>query len=218
MLQRGEYITSKNYNIHKDEMKSFDLLLFRGNDVISDAIANIQCNDKFTHVGLVIHPSLLPDYNLDDNKLYVLESTFSHKIVGMNNGPPDSLTGEDFFGVQLRDFEAVCNSYIINDKTKIMWMPLSSTPQVTNFSQIFSRYHQRPFLSNNILDFTQITPELILMAKSILTKTLLNTILQSSFSCVNLVTSIYNDLGIIHTDVAILYPCEILALMITSDI
>lgn len=232
MFRQGEYITLGNYHILKNNMKSLDLLLFRGDDIISDTISDISrqrqqisfketissnCNtllrtNDFTHAGLIIHPSLLPDCGLDHNKLYILESTFSHKIIGMNNGPTDYLTNEYFFGVQLRDLELVCHSYIKNDKTKIMWLPLSLTPKINNFSLIFNNYHKRPFLTEKIIDFQQITPELMLMAKSILNETLLLTILKNAFSCVNLVVSIYSDIKIIPTGVSLTYPYELLTL------
>lgn len=216
----GQYITLENYITLKDEMKSFDLLMFRGDDVISDTIAEIQNNDNFTHAGLIIHPSLLPNFYLDPNKLYILESTFSYEIAGMDNGPADVITGERFFGGQLRDLESVCNSYIKNEKTKITWIPLKLTPNITDFSSIFQQYHKRPFLTEttgsfiDAINFKQITPEIMLMAKSFLTTALLQTILKSAFSCVKLVTSIYHEIGIsIDSAADMIYPCELLTLI-----
>lgn len=78
-------------------VKTYDLLLFRGNDFVSDAIANIERYDtgvgSFTHAGLVIRPSDLPaDSPLrtagDQDKVYVLESTASGKWV---DGVPDAI-------------------------------------------------------------------------------------------------------------------------------
>lgn len=215
MYKQGEFLTVENYHILKDEMQNLDLLMFRGDDIISDSIADIQNQQQFTHAGLVIHSNLLPGYNLKPDHLYVLESTYSYNIEGMDNGPPDSLTGQRFFGVQIRDLETVCKSYLHNDKTKIAWFALESPPIIHDFVSIFRKYHQRPFLSQQIVpivDFTQITPDVMIMAKSIINATLLDTILQSSFSCVNLVISVYTDVGLIDASSPILYPIELLHL------
>jgi hypothetical protein len=78
-------------------VETYDLLLFRGNDFVSDTIANIERYDtgvgSFTHAGLVIRPSDLPvDSPLrtvgDENKVYVLESTASGKWI---DGVPDAI-------------------------------------------------------------------------------------------------------------------------------
>ena len=215
MYKHGEFLTVENYHTFKEKMESFDLLMFRGDDIISDAIAEIQTDDQFSHTGLVIHPNLLPGYNLEPDRLYVFESTYSYNIEGMDNGPPDYITGERFFGVQIRDLETVCTSYLHNDKTKISWFALKRRPHVANFVHTFTRYHRRPFLSCEIVpvvNLRQITPDIMLMAKSIINATIIRTILQSSFSCVNLVTSIYIDLGLISAQTSILYPIELLHL------
>lgn len=226
MYKQGEFLTVENYHILKNEMKNLDLLMFRGDDIISDIIADIQNEQQFTHAGLVIHSNLLPGYNLKPDHLYVLESTYSYNIEGMDNGPPDSITGQRFFGVQIRDLERVCKSYLHNYKTKIAWFALESPislfegsgckpPIINDFVSIFRKYHQRPFLSKQIVpivDFTQITPDVMMMAKSIINETLLDTILQSSFSCVNLVISVYTEVGLIDASSPRLYPIELLHL------
>ncbi len=214
MFSHAEYVTLENYHILKDEMKSFDILMFRGSDMISDTIADIQKNNSFTHIGLIVNSDVLPEFSLKPNRLYILESTYSYEIIGMNNGPPDSLTGEKYFGVQLRDLEDVCKSYIHNEKTKIAWYSLQNTPTIKNFGPIFKQYHKRPFLNQTILpiDFKSITPDLMVMAKSMINATLLQTVLKGSFSCVNLVISLYQDLKIVNTPInnSILYPMDLL--------
>jgi hypothetical protein len=200
-------------------MASMDLIMFRGDDIVSEVIATIQNHDQFTHAGLVINSNLLPQYNLNPNRLYILESTFSHEIPGMNNGPSDAITGEKYFGVQLRDLEEVCKAYIRNDKTKIGWYPLKNRPLIKDFSLIFLKYHKKPFLYEDVLsmiDFTQITFDVMEMAKTIITPELLEMVLGSSFSCVNLVTSVYQDLGLISTNESIIYPIQLLNL--TSNV
>ena len=176
-------------------MSNMDIIMFRGDDIISDTIAELQGNNNtkivegtgnicFTHVGLVIKPDLLPDYNLDPSKLYLLESTYSYEIAGMNNGPADCLTNEQFFGVQLRDLEKVCKTYIRNDKTKIGWFKLEKNPNIKDFSSIFKKYHLRPFLAQEMLpiaDFKRITPEMLMSTKSIINKMWIMMMLKSAF-------------------------------------
>lgn len=220
-------ITAENYDILKERMQSMDVIMFRGDDIISDTIAEIQTTNLakssteiFTHAGLVIHPGLLPDYGLDPHRLYILESTYSYEITGMNNGPPDCITREPYFGVQLRDLEAVCRSYIRNDKTKVAWLRLvhHSIPQ--NLTEIFRRYHLRPFIAKDanqprilsMFDLTRVTPELLLLAKTTISATWLQSILTSAFSCVNLIVSVYRDLGFISSHIHIMYPMELLQL------
>lgn len=214
MFSHAEYVTLENYHILKDEMKSFDILMFRGSDIISDTIAEIQKSNSFTHIGLIINSNVLPEFSLKPDRLYILESTYSYEIPGMNNGPPDFLTGERFFGVQIRDLEDICKSYIHNEKTQIAWYALQNSPSIKNFGSTFKQYHKRPFLNYNILpiDYKNISPELMIMAKSIMTASLLQTVLNSSFSCVGLVISLYSELKILTTPInkSIIYPMDLL--------
>lgn len=214
MHANTEVITVSNYHSMKGLLSNLDLIMFRGDDIISDTIAELQKCDMFTHVGLVIKSDLLPDCHLDPDRLYILESTYSYEISGMDNGPPDYLTNQQHFGVQLRDLELVCNSYIYNAKTKMVWFQLDRIVDTTNFSSIFQRYHMKPFIEQkmSMIDFTRITPEILAMTKLFMTPSCLEAVLKDSFSCVNLVTSIYRDLNIISSDVSITYPIELLQL------
>lgn len=221
MYAQGEYVTPANYAELKSEMRSFDLLMFRGDDIVSDTIAEVQKNDQFTHAGLVIHSSLLSGWSaIEPNKLYVFESTYTHEIPEMNLGPPDYLTGKQFFGVHLRDLETVCSTYIKNDKTKIAWFPLQFTIDIPDFPEIFKRYHLRPFLHNtldrqiiDLIDMARVTPDVMKMAKVIITPLLIETVLKSSFSCVNLVTAVYQDIGLISKETSLLYPMDLLTMV-----
>lgn len=215
MFDPGEFVTLDNYDILSKEMRSFDLLMFRGDDIVSNTIAEVQKHDQFTHAGLVIHPELLPGYNLNPNRLYVFESTYTYEVPGIETGPPDHIKNRRFFGVHLRDLETVCRSYIRNDKTKIAWYPLRFSINNIDFTSIFTNYHMRPFLDQSILpmiDFTHITPDLIKIAESIINAPLLEAVLRSSFSCVNLVMAVYKDIGLITKSSTILYPIQLLTL------
>lgn len=235
MYYSGIPITKENYFTLKDKMMSFDLIMFRGDDIISDTIADMsikypgndisscvsKTDELYTHAGLIIKPESLPEYGLDINKLYIFESTYSFEISGMNNGPPDSISNKPYFGAQLRDLEDVCKSYIRNEKTKISWFKLINYPQIHDFTAIFKKYHLRPFFVQNekslvsplsMFDFTHLTPDILIIAKSMINTTLLQNIMKSSFSCVNLITSIYHDIDLISHHQIITYPIELIQL------
>src|SRR5437868_4194060 len=120
------------YSELKNLIKPFDLIAFRGGDVISDLIAVLEkyevgC-DTFTHVGMVVTSEILPNQNLDPNKLYILESTFGYQIPLIYDNKPDVITGKGNFGVLLRDLEEIIPWYIYNDKTKVAWCKLLNNP------------------------------------------------------------------------------------------
>jgi hypothetical protein len=217
MYATGEFITKENYPNLKGNMRSLDLIMFRGDDVISDTIAEIQEQDQFTHAGLVVNSDLLPGFNLKPNHLYVFESTYSYDVPGIETGPPDCITGNKFFGVQLRDLEKLCHMYIHNDKTKMAWFPLKFELRIENFISLFQRYHQRPFLGKEfdpIVDFAHITTDIMHKAKAIVNGPFLQAILPTSFTCVNLVLAVYQELGIIPITPmgSVIYPIDLLRL------
>jgi hypothetical protein len=128
-----------SYQDIKDKIKPFDLIAFRGGDVISDLITKMEENNvglgAFSHVGMVVTADILPYYIVDNkrvvlspNHLYVFESTFSYNIPGITDGPHDVITGKGKFGVQLRDLEEVIPRYITNQKTKVAWCKLLNNP------------------------------------------------------------------------------------------
>lgn len=109
---------------------TFDLIMFRGGDLVSDAISAVEkasVHDKrggdYTHVGMAIWSDdlLAPGSGPQQpRRLLVLESTMSGN---MADGVPD-IDGHAHLGVQLRDLEAVVNGYDANPKTHIAWLPL----------------------------------------------------------------------------------------------
>lgn len=114
--------------------KPLDLILFRGGDMVSDAIRYIQgrclrptgqrtlveCVKEFSHIGLVVTREILEDERLEKGKLYIWESTMS----GPLTDGVKSVDGKSFLGVQLRDLDAVIESYLSDKNTKIAFAPL----------------------------------------------------------------------------------------------
>lgn len=161
-----------SYQDIKLQLKPFDLIAFRGGDLISNMISTLEKYKVgvgiFSHVGIVVTSDILPKYisndkvyHLDPNRRYILESTFSYNVKGFTDGPPDIIKGTGKFGVQLRDLEYVIPTYITSKKTKIAWCPLINNPfnplkdepvdelskrrndLMETFTNFFNSYHDR---------------------------------------------------------------------------
>jgi len=136
-----------------DEIKSFilpfDSICFRGDNIVSDAIALIQKYElsinTFTHIGMVVTSDILPSYHynnvefiLTPGKFYILEST-------MSNNMPDLISQKGKFGVQLRDLEEIIPHHIHNQKTRVAWCQLINNP--------FKIVENRPLLQQQFIQF-----------------------------------------------------------------
>jgi len=123
----------------QEKIKSFDLLFFKGSDFVSNLITYIQqkhhddkifyedkkkkqilkkwSNDpgEYTHVGMVLKNDILKDDTLDDDDVYVWESTMS----GPLNDGVKNVRGHSYFGVQLRSLEELVKIYYNPGNTKI---------------------------------------------------------------------------------------------------
>ena len=111
----------------RSRIQTFDLLLFRGYDPVSDCIAAVQScfvgpgGSEYTHLGLAIRGSDLPGVEgVSPTGLYVWESTMSGPLGdGVNN-----VFGDAFLGVQLRDLDEVVPAYDSHPDTRLAWAPL----------------------------------------------------------------------------------------------
>lgn len=142
-----DYNNLDTYDRIKDKIKPYDLIGFRGGDMMSDFIAYLESKNLgigvFSHVGMVVTSEILPTYQVDGKdfhlipgRLYVLESTFSYKVPIIMDNAPDIITEKGKLGVQLRDLEEVIPRYIIKQETKVAWCRLINNPidQVPNES------------------------------------------------------------------------------------
>ena len=125
-------IENSNYKTLQElqnEIKTFDLICFKDNDLISKTISKVQKiafgNGDWTHVGIVIKTDILDFKNGKKNKIYVWESTISGYF-GDTVLPENANRGK--FGIQIRDFNILLNKYIKNNKTKIGWCKLINNP------------------------------------------------------------------------------------------
>ena len=148
-----------HYDDIKHQIKPFDLIAFRGGDLASDLIDYLQkkmlFNGDFTHVGIIVTSDILTnykDYYLEDDELYLLESTFSF-CQSITHSTNDVISNHGRFGVQLKKLKDVVSTYLYNDKTKIAWCQLQNNPFDDNhklklkedFTQFFNDYYVRHY-------------------------------------------------------------------------
>lgn len=116
------------YSEIRPHLRSLDLLLFRGTDVVSGIISRVEryfdgttLENDFTHVGLCIRPEKGDLFGgLKLGGLYVMESTMSGNLA---DGVKD-VHGESHLGVQVRDLDAVVEAYDSKPKARLAWAPL----------------------------------------------------------------------------------------------
>jgi hypothetical protein len=113
-------------------IRTFDLILFRGSDFVSKAIAEIEnaysgVND-FTHVGIAIRArdidELSPLWRSETDALYIFESTASGALV---DGCAAVTDHRGHLGVQLRNLPQVVKHYDAKPATRMAWMPLQES-------------------------------------------------------------------------------------------
>jgi hypothetical protein len=148
-------IKEKTFNELKSVIKPFDLICFRGSDIVSDLISEIEKytfkNGDFTHVGMVITTDIITFNNGIPGKLYVWESTLSGPIGGE---PDDIETNSWKFGVQIRDLEEVIQNYITNNITKVGWCRLMNNPIDMLSIETKDEYDKRiSILKSNVQEF-----------------------------------------------------------------
>jgi len=113
------------YSDIKSQIRPFDLIFFRGSEIISDIISffekKFQNEDKWTHVGMVISPDIL-NFDVKTSDLYIWESTMSGKL-----GDGAKKIIGNTFGVQIRNLNDVVQHYDSN-KTFIGWSKCKYNP------------------------------------------------------------------------------------------
>lgn len=133
------------------QIRAFDLIAFRGGDVISDLIVKLEKyklnNGDFSHIGLAITSELIPQlttkngtiFTLIPGKVYVLESTFSYAVGSLTDGVPDVISSKGFFGVQLRDLEELLPKYNLH----VAWAKLKNNPLDRRIGDSDESYYSR---------------------------------------------------------------------------
>ena len=134
----------------EERPRPLDLILFKGGDLVSDAIrflegrclrhtSRIKLEEgvrSFSHVGLVVTREILDDERLERDKLYVWESTMSGPLSdGVKN-----VNDESFLGVQIRDLDEVVKAYLSDEDAKIAFAPLIDPVDCEALRHRFTRF------------------------------------------------------------------------------
>lgn len=119
------------YSRVRGNLRPFDLVLFSGNDFVSDTIKYLEYKqlrkpeaDDFSHVGMIVTDQILNHPLVQPGKVYIWESTMSGKLA---DGVPN-IDGRSFLGVQLRDFDEVIKAYDVPNDTRIAYASLKQNP------------------------------------------------------------------------------------------
>lgn len=119
----------------KPMIRTLDLIMFRGGDIVSDFIAKVEAMSvkrtgasTYTHVGLAVWGR---DLGLlargFEETLLVFESTLSGNL---SDGVKD-IYGRAHLGVQLRNLEEVVVAYDSCPTTHMAWLPVQEDRRVT---------------------------------------------------------------------------------------
>lgn len=126
------------YTFVRKELRPLDLILFKGEDFVSDIIrymeggqeeGYIKCirqpkPEKFSHCGILITRDVFNDSRLEYGKFYILEATAGGKL----GQDVLDINGRTFIGVQIRDFDKLVYAYDSSPKTRIAWCKLKNNP------------------------------------------------------------------------------------------
>jgi len=178
-------------------LQDFDLVLFRGGDGVSHFIQKLSKarlgNGDFSHVGMIITSKTLRYRGLEDNKLYIFESTMSGNLSdGVNN-----INGQSYLGSQIRDFAEVLKAYDAPDNTAIAVRRLVNNPLDTmlieevreRMSFIFGEWNHRPYeIILSQLFYAMIPPLRVFRREELENKFVF---------CSELVARIYKEFGIL---------------------
>lgn len=144
-----------------DKMLPLDLILFKGNDLISRIVEDIEYYNTgysdVSHVGMVVTSEILPSIpELEPNKIYIWESTSSLVIPETNSTfIPDVETKTTRFGVQIRELKLVVDAY----NGDVYWAKLKNSPWLnpnkrdkllSDMKEIHQIYKQTHYESNPI--------------------------------------------------------------------
>lgn len=206
----------EKYNNFKNKIKPFDLVLFKGGDFISDFIRYTQLNNtdtlhnkkynvnsnQFSHVGIVVTKSILPISSLENNKLYIWESTMSGDLT---DGVPNIL-GESYLGVQLRDLDLVIKNYDLNPYTQIAFASLKNNIYEdiiynfdisNNFEKLFALYNGIRYDANFLSLYSAVDKDYRYYRDTF--EEILNT--ENWLFCSELVALVYKEVGIFPEDI-----------------
>ncbi len=190
------------YDDIKDQMRPFDMIFFRGSDLISGAISSVEKlafgSGDWTHTGMIITHDIIPFENGVDGKLYVWESTMSGTL---GDGTNDVVHDEGRFGVQIRDLDKVIESYDNSKISHIGWAKLINNPLDSDDPEHIEKIKQklRDFYTEN--GDAGYDYNIMSMFKTITAKFPVLFDKDKKFFCSELITCIYQILELLPPDI-----------------
>lgn len=188
-----------SYEFIKNNIKPLDIILFKGDEIVSKTIRLLQRiklgvnkENNFSHVGMVVDSTVINKEIypwLEDNKLYIFESTLSGKLSdGILN-----VEGKSFFGTQVRDLEQVVNGYTVLGWSRLIDNPIDYMPNfMTTFTETFMKYNGIKYDTNLISLLSALFPSIRCIRNS--AEKFFDT--QSYLFCSELCFKIYQELGL----------------------
>lgn len=213
-----KFKNGKSYYTIRNELKTGDLILFRGGEFVSNYISKIEkymCgNGEYTHTGIIIMSDSFPigspyrftNKNGEDYTIipYVFESTQS----GFLGDNVNNTLGNSFLGCQLRKFDEVIENYDRDLNTKIAWCKLKEDKRnkIDNnlLFEIFNKYNNVRYALSIIDLLTAAYPKIRWLRKIKFFK-------RKWQFCSQLVANIYLELGILNNiNPSNVLPCDFL--------
>lgn len=114
------------------DIKPLDCIFFRGTELVSSAIVQMEKMTlgigEWSHVGIVVDKTIMPSLKVNDNELYIWESTISSKCKLISGNPTlDAESNEPVFGVQVRKLKDVIK-HDLKLGVKLGWGRLRNNP------------------------------------------------------------------------------------------
>jgi len=178
-------------------LKDFDLVLFSSHDTVGSFI---ECLEKkqvgdgsFSHVGMIITNKTLRFRGLEDDKLYIFESTMSGNLTdGVKN-----IDNKTWLGSQIRDFDSVIKAYDANPTSAIAIRRIIDNPVDTmDINEVRERMSYLYGKYNHIL-YTVDIPLLFFAMFPPLRKFRIKRMEDKFMFCSQLVSKIYIEFGIL---------------------
>ena len=202
IMQEGSYRCIPGLN-------PFDLLLFRSPGSLSILMQRISRPNKeqkdeiyWSHAGVAVDSSVLPDVGLEEGMLSVLESTLtSEALLG---DEPDAVRGRGRLGVQVRRLDKVLQHYQLkkNEGFDVAYCNLKkaiqTSPTVVQIVQAFyNRHRDAHYQTNCVHLFAAVSPAWRRIRDSLFCRS----VGSDDLFCSQLVAALYIKLGVLDPSV-----------------
>lgn len=121
-----------NVNELLQKARPLDIMFFKSNGSYAKAIKMVEIfktyhQDTWTHVGLVINRQVMPNLKVQDDALYLWESSVSGNYKDEVSQILDAESHQGIIGVQIRPLKEVVEGYL-HEKCQVGWCKLLLNP------------------------------------------------------------------------------------------